>query len=418
MHTLDDWVRYGDEIRRPLMIANGLEKSSRVAIIGAGLSGLTIAYRIAKRRPDIEIELHEKTEGVGGVISTWKKGDWVCDIAVNAVRPHPAFWRLVEDLDISDKFSQSNIEAKSRWIFLDGKKVRLSAKSIFRIGPIKLISGINRSRLGGKSVREIIPHALISDAMTLGIVNDLSDNVDADFLMPNLTKFGENPPIKWSKIKKMMRSTYPIFLPTKGSVASFSGGMQTLIDSLYKELEKQENVKIIFGSNFENATEASKKLGLEKQSIIWSSPPKARKNNFTELKIYAVGYDSEQCQDIPVGYGTLIPNQSISISGILHESDVHSTNRAPPNHRLFRVMSPNSRGASEVEVKEDLKKILCKHDPVLFECIGERRIPKYPPGYMGSLDTGEAEYTRSGWFFSGVSITHVVAEAERIAERF
>ena len=73
MHTLDDWVRYGDEIRRPLMIADELEKSSRVAIIGAGLSGLTIAYRIAKRRPDIEIELHEKTERVGGVISTWKK---------------------------------------------------------------------------------------------------------------------------------------------------------------------------------------------------------------------------------------------------------------------------------------------------------------------------------------------------------
>ena len=418
MHTLDDWVRYGDEIRRPLMIANGLEKSSRVAIIGAGLSGLTIAYRIAKRRPDIEIELHEKTERVGGVISTWKKGEWVCDIAVNAVRPHPAFWRLVEDLEISEKFSQSNIEAKSRWIFLNGKKVRLSAKSIFRIGPFKLISGINKSRSGGKSVREIIPHTLISDAMTLGIVNEVSDNVDADFLMPNLTKFGENPPIKWSKVKKMMKSTYPIFVPRKGSVASFSGGMQTLIHSLYEELEDQENVKIIFGSNFENEIEASKKLGLEKHSIIWASPLKDDKDNFTELKIYAVGYDLEQCQDIPIGYGTLIPDKSISISGILHESDVHSTNRAPPNHRLFRVMSPNSRGASEVEIKEDLKKILCKHDPVLFECIGERRIPKYPPGYMSSLDTGEGEYTRSGWFFSGVSVTHVVAEAERIAERF
>jgi len=418
MHTLDDWIRFGDEIRRPLMIADGLEKSSRVAIIGAGLSGLTIAYRIAKRRPDIEIELHEKTERVGGVISTWKKGDWICDIAVNAVRPHPAFWRLVEDLDISDKFSQSNIKAKSRWIFLNGKQVKLSIRSILRIGPIKLISGIKKSRQGRKSVREIIPHALISDAMTLGIVNDLSDKVDADFLMPNLTKFGENPPIKWSKIKKMMKSTYPIFVPRKGSVASFSGGMQTLIDSLYEELEEQENVKIFFGSNFEDVTEASEELGLEKHSIIWSSPSKAEQNNFTELKIYAVGYNSEQGQDIPIGYGTLIPDQTISVSGILHESDVHSTNRAPPNHRLFRVMSPNSRRASEVEVKEDLKKILCKHNPVLFECIGERRIPKYPPGYMDSLETGEAEYTRTGWFFSGVSVTHVVAEAERIAERF
>ena len=83
-----------------------------------------------------------------------EKGDWICDIAVNAVRPHPAFWRLVEDLDISDKFSQSNTNAKSRWIFLRGKQVRLSAKSILRIGPIKLISGISKSRMGGNQLEK------------------------------------------------------------------------------------------------------------------------------------------------------------------------------------------------------------------------------------------------------------------------
>ena len=418
MHTLDDWVRFGDEIRRPLMIADGLAESTRIAIIGAGLSGLTIAYRLAKKRPDITIELYEKTDRVGGVISTWKKDDWICDLAVNATRPHPAFWRLVEDLGISEKFSQSNTNAKSRWIFLNGKSMKLSAKSIFRIGPIKLISNVKSSRVGRKSVREIIPHREISDAMTLGIVNELSENVDADFLMPNLTKFGENPPIKWSKIKKMMKSTYPIFVPRKGSVASFSGGMQTLIDSLHNKLEGQKNVKILYESNFQNVKEASEKLGLDKSSIIWAAPTELSKNNFTELKIYAVGYNSKQCQDVPIGYGTLIPDQSLSISGILHESDVHSSKRAPSNHRLFRVMSPNSRTASEIQVREDLKKILCKHDPVLFECIGERRIPKYPPGYMSSLHTSNVEYTRSGWYFSGVSITHVVAEAERIAKIF
>ena len=28
------------------------------------------------------------------------------------------------------------------------------------------------------------------------------------------------------------------------------------------------------------------------------------------------------------------------------------------------------------------------------------------------------EYTRAGWYYSGVSVTHVVTEAERIADLF
>jgi len=57
-------------------------------------------------------------------------------------------------------------------------------------------------------------------------------------------------------------------------------------------------------------------------------------------------------------------------------------------------------------------------DPVVFEHIGVRSIPSYPPGYMDSLSTQSADFTRAGWCFSGVSVTHVVAEAERIAATF
>ena len=74
----------------------------------------------------------------------------------------------------------------------------------------------------------------------------------------------------------MMKSTYQFYADKRLSSILF-GGMQTLIDSLYEELEELENVKVIFGSNFEDATEASKKLGLEKHSIIWAAPPKVEK---------------------------------------------------------------------------------------------------------------------------------------------
>ena len=97
MYTLEDWVRHGDELRRPLLVSKGLVDSESLGIVGGGLSGLSLAYRIGSERPDLPIKLIEKTGRLGGVIETWREGEWVCDISVNAVRPHPSFWRLVDD---------------------------------------------------------------------------------------------------------------------------------------------------------------------------------------------------------------------------------------------------------------------------------------------------------------------------------
>ena len=116
MSDLDSWILHGDEMRRPFLANSKLAESSKLVIVGGGLSGLSCAFRIAKKRPDIEIIIHEKTSHLGGVITTWKQDDWTCDTAVNASRPHPAFWRLINDLGLQSKFKPSKSDAKSRWI--------------------------------------------------------------------------------------------------------------------------------------------------------------------------------------------------------------------------------------------------------------------------------------------------------------
>lgn len=418
LHSQDDWIRYGDEIRRPLLVADKLNQSSRVCIIGAGLSGLTIAYRIASKRPDINVNLLEKGDRCGGVIETWTQGEWSCDVAVNAARPHPAFWRLVNDLGLGKQYSQSNSKATSRWIYQGNRSSKLSMIMALKMGPFRLFKSIRSARTGGKSVSDIIPNQKIADAMTLGIVNDVSSNVDADFLMPSLTRFGEEPPIKWSKIKKKMKDTYPIFSPEKGTIASLENGMQTLIDALVGQLETLPNVRIECNQSYSTPLEAAELQNLPLHSIIWCAPASRNSTDFTDLDIYAVGYSEADIPNIPLGYGTLIPDPNIPISGILHESDVHQSPRAPLGHRLFRIMAPINRNGNDETIKASLKQILSDADPVLFENIGKRRIPSYPPGYMKTLNSEKTEFTRAGWFYSGVSITHVVAEAERIADLF
>ena len=153
-------------------------------------------------------------------------------------------------------------------------------------------------------------------------------------------------------------------------------------------------------------------------SIIWSAPGLKDGYESTELSIFAIGYEHQQVAKVKLGYGTLIPNQSLPISGILHESDIHQSQRSPSGHRLFRLMVPHSRwDKDEASVLACAEKLLAKN-PVLFTKIGERKIPSYQPGYMAEVATLSPNFSMVGWGVSGVSITHVVDEAERVAELF
>ena len=235
MTSLEDWIKYGDELRRPLLVNPKLGECDSVVIVGGGLSGMCCAYRIATKRPNLKVTVIERSSQLGGVIATWQDGEWICDLAVNAARPHPAFWRLVDDLSLSDKFTTSSQKAKSRWILSAGKTHKLSWRTLFKLGPLKLRKSLKQARQGGVPVAQLIPNQPIADALCLGIVNDTADNVDADFLMPSLTKFGNEPPVKKSKLRKLIAQSYPIFIPRRGSIASIEGGMQVIIDVLAKK---------------------------------------------------------------------------------------------------------------------------------------------------------------------------------------
>lgn len=418
MPSLESWIRHGEELRRPLIANAKLGKSEKVVIVGGGLSGLCCAYRIAQKRPDISVVIHERSNRLGGVINTWQEGEWICDLAVNATRPHPAFWRLIKDIGLSEKFSPSRPQAKSRWVLLDGKPHKLSWRTLFKIGPLKLRKAIKNSRAGGRTVGQVIPHKPIADALCLGIVNDTSDNVDADFLLPSLTRFGDNPPIKRAKLTKLIADSYPLFTPKRGSIASIDGGMQSLVDALVTALSSLENVEMRLEQEAQSAQAVAQEYDIAVESVIWAAPRVQENSTESSLSIFAIGYREEQVADVKVGYGTLIPDSQLPISGILHESDLHHSQRCPEGHRLFRLMVPHNRwDKDEQKVIQCAEKLLAR-DPVLFVKIGERKIPSYSPGYMTSLNQLDKDCSFAGWSISGVSITHVVDEAERFAELF
>ena len=418
-YNTEDWVKHGQELRRPLLVHPSIKEGDTSVIIGGGLSGMVVGYRIAKKSPERKVIIVEKKDHLGGTIETWKSGDWLCDVAVSSARPHPAFWRLVNDLELGDSFHESREEAKERWVFLDGEYIKMGWKIIFKIGIMKLLKSLMASKRGGLSVSELVPNKSFADAMTLGIVNQYSENVDADFLFPSLTKFGDNPPLGSRRLAKKIRDTYPLFTPNRGSFGSFECGMTDLTDKLARELDEMPNVSIILGSKYDSLTEISQEFGVPIGAIIWSAPGILQKKAGSDVSVFAVGYRELDVSRVPVGYGTLYPDNDIVFSGLLHESDVHVGRRAPSGHRLFRLMVPTSRwSGDDEEIIRSLKENFVDAEPVLFQKIGDRSIPSYEPGYMKRITNTDLDCSVTGWAGSGVSIIHVVDEAERISEMF
>ena len=76
MTSLEDWIKYGDELRRPLLVNPKLGECDSVVIVGGGLSGMCCAYRIATKRPNLKVTVIERSSQLGGVIATWQDGEW------------------------------------------------------------------------------------------------------------------------------------------------------------------------------------------------------------------------------------------------------------------------------------------------------------------------------------------------------
>ena len=117
-----------------------------------------------------------------------------------------------------------------------------------------------------------------------------------------------------------MNATYPLFTPRKGATASFAGGFQTLVDRLVERLEQLDNVHCSLGVS----VASPEALAADEANPFprsFGAPPPQGPTEFTRLSVYAVGFTEADARSVPVGYGTLIPDENAPISGVLHESD-------------------------------------------------------------------------------------------------
>ena len=96
-------------------------KQTRVGIVGAGISGLTAAYRLSQLRTDVEVLLFEAADAAGGKVRT--RYDEECIVVVGADsflarKPHGV--ALCEELGLADALIGRNPDQRKTHILKDG----------------------------------------------------------------------------------------------------------------------------------------------------------------------------------------------------------------------------------------------------------------------------------------------------------
>jgi len=98
-----------------------------VVIVGAGISGLSLAYRLQQRVPDLKITVLERRDRPGGTMWTERRDGFQVEIGPNGFLDNKSSTLdLCRDLGLGDRLlAASEAASRNRYLFLDGKLERL-----------------------------------------------------------------------------------------------------------------------------------------------------------------------------------------------------------------------------------------------------------------------------------------------------
>ncbi len=105
---------------------------SRVVVVGGGISGLSLAYRLQELLPSSEITLLEKNDRLGGKIATDDRDGFRLEAGPNGFLDNkPSVLSLCRRLGVdNDLIAASETAAKNRFLFLQGR-LRLLPNSLW-----------------------------------------------------------------------------------------------------------------------------------------------------------------------------------------------------------------------------------------------------------------------------------------------
>lgn len=444
------------------------KKTQKVAIIGGGLTGLSLAFKL--QQLGIPYLLFEKSKDFGGVIKTIKKDGFVYEQG-----PNTGVISTVEAVELFEgsncPIEIANPDAANRWILKDGKwvalpggfwggvstplfrfkdKLRLLGEPFRKKGdkPMETLSELVIRRMG----KSFLDYAV--DPFISGIYAGDPDQLITKYAMPKLYRLEQDYGsfIKGAIKKSRLPKTEMEKKVTK-AVFSATGGLHTLVESVASSLSQEDlhtDSELIQVSKTDQHYQLQVKQGkeintFEATHIVTTSGGNYLKNLFDFI-------DSERFTDIlqlryakiiqlAVGFNTwngiklnafggLIPEkEKRQLLGVLFPGSIFP-DRSPQGGALMSVFMGGIKKPALYEKTDDKIKAIALQElrslfndenliPDLFELFRyQQAIPQYDissPARLKAIET--IEEAHPGIYLAG-NIRDGIGMADRIKQGF
>lgn len=450
----------------------------QTAIIGAGISGLTVAWELQKRAGNVCL-LHEGKQA-GGAIRTVHKDGWTLETGPNTVVVTNTYLKeMLEELGLQDEVIEAKPAAQNRYIvrnktlmplpsspvsffksplFSARAKLRLLKEPFTKRGTDEdeSLGAFVRRRLG----QEFLDYAInpFVAGVYAGDPNQLSTRLAFPMLHVLEQKYG-------SLIKGQFRikpdDRKPGDLPRSSApMITFQEGKKQLIDRLCdrlgdavrqdarvscitKKAARHYRIELEDGRRFEAdrviltiPLHALKHIRWEGFDGASAHPGRLPDVEYPPLSVVHLGFRREQVAHALDGFGMLVPEvEQMQILGCLFSSSLFP-GRTPDDQEyvLLTCFIGGKRNASYAledeqqilrRVTHDVGLLLgIKSDPCMQHITRwEKAIPQYTTAYkevyetLSALEQEHDGLHYSGNFRNGISVPDCVRNARRLASQ-
>jgi oxygen-dependent protoporphyrinogen oxidase len=444
-----------------------------VAIVGAGVAGLTAAYRLKRR--GIRVVVYEASDRVGGVILTERREGYLAELGPNSLMAGGAsLAEVLSQLGLDASRVEAQRDARKRYIVRKSKLVALPTSPSQLLTTRLLSNGAKLAIFGEPLVepgdspmeesvatfvrrrfnQEVLDY--VANPFVAGIFAGDPEQLSARHALPRLHDLEHTHGSVVKALGRMMQTGRgePGSAPGAGLI-SFAGGLREIPDAFTRELRSEIRFKAPVtqlrrgpkGWTVSAAYQASELY----DGVIYAAPAHCadevdlgfeggdRVKTLTSIShppvaVLALGFRREDVAHRLDGFGFLVPEvERRNVLGVVFSSTVFP-GRAPAGHVLLTafvggVRHPDLANADlstlTARVLDDLRLLLGVRGEPTFRALHlwPKAIPQYTLSYgrfkeiMDEAERRNPGLGLAGSYREGVALGEVIAAADQVAER-